>query len=239
MSDNIKEIRRGILEMAMETGINHIASSLSVVEILCVLFSIAGEDDKIILSKGHGCLGYYILLQTKGYRPTLKAHPDMDIENGIECTTGSLGHGLPMGVGMAIAKKLKKEKGTIYVIVGDGECQEGTTWESAMIVSHNKLDNLCIIVDKNGMQALCETDSATSLGDLASKFIAFGLSAFNVNGHDVGELRRVFRCESTRPKVVIAHTVKGKGISFMENNAKFHARLPNNEELEIARRELA
>ncbi|KKK81863.1 hypothetical protein LCGC14_2809120, partial [marine sediment metagenome] len=144
-----KEIRREILEMAMETGINHIASSLSVVEILCVLFSIAGDNDKIILSKGHGCLGYYILLQEKGYNPPLKAHPDIDIKNGIECTTGSLGHGLPIAVGMALAKKIKKEEGNIYVLMGDGECQEGTTWESLLIAHQHKLDNLFLFVDYN------------------------------------------------------------------------------------------
>ena len=234
-----REIRREILELAMETGINHIASSLSIVEILYVLFSITGENDKIILSKGHGCLGYYILLREKGYNPPLKAHPDIDIENGIECTTGSLGHGLPIGVGMAIAKKLKEEEGTIYVIVGDGECQEGTTWESAMIASHNKLDNLCIIVDRNGLQALCCTENATSLGSLVGKFSAFGFNASVENGHNIGQLEHAICARSSEPKAIIAHTVKGKGISFMENNAIFHARLPNSEELKIAHKELA
>ncbi len=233
-----KEIRREILEMAMETGINHIASSLSVVEILHTLFSITGEDDRIILSKGHGCLGYYILLQEKGFTPPLKAHPDIDVENGIECTTGSLGHGLPIAVGMALAKKIKKEKGNIYVLMGDGECQEGTTWESAMIASHNRLSNLCIIVDKNELQALCSTNEASSLRNLAEKFISFGFSSVHVDGHDVDELERVLKVKSNRPKVVVAHTVKGKGISFMENCVKFHARLPNDEELAIARLEL-
>ena len=231
-----KEIRREILEMAMETGINHIASSLSVVEILCALFSIAGENDRIILSKGHGCLGYYILLWEKGYNPPLKAHPDIDIENGIECTTGSLGHGLPIGVGMALAKKIKKEKGNIYVLMGDGECQEGTTWESAIVASQQKLDNLCVIVDKNGLQALCETNS--TMWNLAEKFAAFGFGAFYVNGHNVEELKGSISEVSSIPKVVVAHTVKGKGISFMENCAKFHAKLPDAEELEIARKEL-
>ena len=236
-----KEIRREILEMAMETGINHIASSLSVAEILCVLFSIAGENDKIILSKGHGCLGYYILLREKGHNPPLKAHPDIDIENGIECTTGSLGHGLPIAVGMALAKKIKKEEGNIYVLMGDGECQEGTTWESLLIANQYKLDNLFIIVDYNRMQALDKIDNIVSLDSLEEKFSAFGCCAVTTNGHDIVGIKMALGDALIgigRVRAIVAYTTKGKGISFMENSAKFHARLPDEKELELARREL-
>lgn len=236
-----KEIRRGILEMAMFTGINHIASSLSVVEILYVLFSIAGKNDKIILSKGHGCLGYYILLREKGYNPSLKAHPDIDIENGIECTTGSLGHGLPIAVGMALAKKLKKEVGNVYVVMGDGECQEGTTWESALIANQHKLDNLFVVVDFNRMQALDKIDNIAALDSLEGKFEAFGCQVASAFGHNVFDIKAILENASIgngKVKVIVAYTIKGKGISFMENCAKFHARLPNEEELAIARKEL-
>ncbi len=236
-----KEMRRGILEMAMETGINHIASSLSVVEILCAVFSFAGGNDKIILSKGHGCLGYYILLREKGYNPPLKAHPDIDIKNGIECTTGSLGHGLPIAVGMALAKKLKKEEGNIYTVMGDGECQEGTSWESFMIASHYRLNNLYVIIDHNKLQALDSIDKVISLGNLWAKLNAFGCDTTNINGHNLKEIMSVLRNTSRdkiNPKVIIANTIKGKGVSFMENNPMFHARLPNEEELAIARKEL-
>jgi len=233
------EIRREILEMAMETGINHIASSLSVVEILCALFSIARENDKIILSKGHGCLGYYILLREKGYNPLLKVHPDIDIENGIECTTGSLGHGLPIAVGMALAKKLKGKDGNIYVVMGDGECQEGTTWESSMIASQYDLGNLCVIVDYNNLQALDRLDKIVSLGDLRAKFLSFGWVCREASGHDIREIKyKLEQNVPSMPKCIIAHTVKGKGLSFMENNPAFHARLPNEMELEIASKEL-
>ncbi len=241
LRNTAKEIRREILEMAMETGINHIASSLSVVEILHVLFSITGENDKIILSKGHGCLGYYILLREKGYHPSLKAHPDIDIENGIWCTTGSLGHGLPIAVGMALTKKLKKEEGNIYTIMGDGECQEGTTWESLLIASQYKLDNLFIIVDYNRMQALDKIDNIVTLNSLEDKFKSFGCCVVKADGHKDIDIRIALDAVSIgkgKVKAIVAYTTKGKGISFMENCAKFHARLPNSEELAIARKEL-
>ena len=242
LENTAKEIRRKIFEMAMETGINHIASSLSVVEILHTLFSITGEDDKIILSKGHGCLGYYILLREKGYNPPLKAHPDIDVENGIECTTGSLGHGLPIAVGMALAKKIKKEEGNIYVLMGDGECQEGTTWESLLIAHQHKLDNLFLFVDYNRMQALGNIDDIVSLSSLEDKFKAFGCYVAGVYGHNALEIKEALESVSLRGggrvQVVVAYTTKGKGISFMENCAKFHARLPDEKELAIARKEL-
>jgi transketolase len=163
----------------------------------------------------------------------------MDVENGLVCTTGSLGHGLPSGVGMALARKMQNKKGKIYVLVGDGECQEGTIWESALLANHHKLNNLTIIVDHNKLQALDKIENVLSLGSLAEKFNAFGLEAIEVDGHNINELATAFEKNSDKTKVIIAHTIKGKGVSYMENDPKWHTRLPTPEELEIANKELS
>jgi len=245
---NPNMIRRKTLELAVEHGNGHIASAFSIVEILVALYdNVLTKDDKFILSKGHGCLSFYVVLREKGFNPTISGHPDIDVKNGIECTTGSLGHGLPVAVGMALAKKLKKEKGTIYVLLGDGESQEGTTWESLAIASHHKLGNLVVIVDKNNLQALGETRSILSLNSLREKVISFGCHSIRCNGHDVEKIGSALRdkCSSHNslfvdfPKVVIADTVKGKGVSFMENRAEWHHRIPDERQLKLAYGELA
>ena len=234
-----EEIRRDTFELALETKCPHIAPSLSTVEILLAVYGRMTKHDKFILSKGHGCLAWYVILRDLGKNPPLKHHPDIDVANGIECTTGSLGHGLPMAVGMALAKKLKREPGIIYVLMGDGECQEGTVWESAMIASRYGLDGLCAIVDRNSLQCLDTTDNISGLGDLVAKFQSFDWHARDVDGHDIKEIDDYLGCYSFgRPKLLVAHTVKGKGISYMENNPIFHSRLPSEEEIKIARKEL-
>jgi transketolase len=233
------ELRRDTFELALEIQCPHIAPSLSTVEILLAVYGRLGEHDKFILSKGHGCVAWYVILKDLGYNPPLKHHPDIDVANGVECTTGSLGHGLPMAVGMALAKRLKGELGTVYILMGDGECQEGTVWESAMLASRFHLDNLCVIVDRNNLQTLDTPDNISNMGDLVEKFDAFGWRSYDVDGHDVDDIDDYLgsaTCGS--PTVLVAHTTKGKGISYMENNSIFHARLPNDEEIEIARREL-
>lgn len=235
-----KEIRRDTFELALEIACPHIAPSLSTVEILLAVYGRMTEYDKFILSKGHGCVAWYVILKDLGLTPPLRHHPDIDVENGIECTTGSLGHGLPMAVGMALAKKLRNEPGRIYILMGDGECQEGTVWESAMIASKLGLDNLCVIVDRNNLQTLDTPDNISNLGDLVTKFQAFDWHASDVDGHDVEDIDDYMSAFSFgRPMVLVAHTTKGKGISYMENNSIFHARLPNEQEIEIARAELA
>jgi len=233
-----KEIRREAFELALKIKCPHIAPSLSTVEILVAIYNRITSQDKFILSKGHGCLAWYVILRDLGYDPPLKHHPDIDVTNGVECTTGSLGHGLPIAVGMALAKKLKKESGMIYVLMGDGECQEGSVWESAMIASRHRLDNLCVIVDRNKLQTLDTADNISGLGDLAAKFEAFNWDIGDVAGHDVDAIEDYLCYYSGKPNVIVAHTIKGKGISYMENNSIFHARLPNDEEIEIARKEL-
>ena len=233
-----KEIRRDTLELYLQMG-GHLPSSLSVVEILMAIYNLPlGKDDKFILSKGHGCQSWYVILRDLGLNPPLKQHPDIYIEQGIECTTGSLGHGLPMGVGMALGKKLRDEGGTIYVVISDGECQEGTTWESALLAAHHKLDNLCVIIDRNSIQSLDWTYRVTTLGNLAEKFKAFGWSARDVFGHNVGTIQRVLKVGSDRPRVIVAQTIKGKGISFMENVPAYHARSLTPKEIVKARKAL-
>ncbi len=235
-----KEIRKRFLEILMREKEGHPGGSLSEVEILIALFdSVMKKEDKFILSKGHSCYPLYIFLREKGLNPKIKPHPDIDIENGICCTSGSLGHGFPIGAGMALARKLKKKEGKIYVLIGDGECQEGTTWESALLASHHKLNNLVIIIDKNKLQALQPVDEVTSLGNLKDKFLSFGLEVSEVNGHDVDELVKILDKDSEKPRVIIANTIKGKGVSFMENDSKWHTRLPTEEELEQAYKELS
>ena len=234
-----EEIRIDTFKLALEMKCPHIAPSLSTVEILLAVYGRMTDCDKFILSKGHGCVAWYVLLRDLGKNPPLKNHPDIDIDNGIECTTGSLGHGLPMAVGMALAKKMKEKPGIIYILMGDGECQEGTIWESAMTASKHGLDNLCVVVDRNNLQCLNATENISNLDDLVVKFSAFNWHAIDADGHNIKEIDDYLSANSYgKPKIIIAHTVKGKGISYMENNPIFHARLPNEEEVAIAWKEL-
>jgi len=234
-----KQIRMEALDLAIESGNGHLASAFSIVEILIALEETLKERDRFILSKGHGCLSFYVWLRRRGFNPTISGHPDIQTSEGIECTTGSLGHGLPIGVGMAFAKKLKAEEGNIYVLMGDGEMQEGTTWESLLLASHHKLDNLTVIVDCNGLQSLGKTDDILSLGNLPDKLTAFGCFVVEADGHNVEDIGLALRYITLKPKVIIAHTTKGKGISFMEDNPVWHNRLPEGEQLVKAYKELA
>jgi len=235
-----KRLRKELIDLSLKIGETHLGGCFSEIEIMITLYDlILKEEDKFILSKGHCCHTMYLLLKEQGYNPKFSVHPDIDVKNKIFCTTGSLGHGLPIAVGMALARKKMNTKGKIFVLMGDGECQEGTTWESAMIANYRKLNNLIVIVDRNKLQALDTIDDALSVGDLRKKFEVFGWSAIEVNGHSFEELTEGFkRLEKDKPKVIIAHTIKGKGVSFMENDTKWHARVPNEEELKKAYKEL-
>ena len=240
LTEKGKELRKKVLDLALETEDGHIGGSFSEIEILLALFnSVLKPEDKFILSKGHACYPLYILLREKGYNPKIQGHPDIDIQNRIFCTTGSLGHGLPLGVGMALARKIKDKQGKIYVLMGDGECQEGTTWESSLIASHYKLDNLIIIVDHNKLQALNKIENVLSFGDLRKKFESFGIRVSEVNGHDIQEIINVLKkkIEGT-PHLIIAHTIKGKSVSYMENNPIWHGRRPTFERINPAYEEL-
>lgn len=235
-----KELRKKVIDLAIEHKEAHLGGSLSIIEILMTLYDLVmKKEDKFILSKGHCCYPMYLLLMEKGYNPKVSAHPDIDENNNIFCTTGSLGHGLPIGVGMALARKIQKKPGKIFVLMGDGECEEGTTWESSLIANHHKLNNLIVIVDRNKLQALDKIESVLSLDNLEKKFAAFGWDVAEVDGHSFKELyREISNCKKDTPRVIIANTIKGKGVSYMENDPKWHTRLPTEEELKQAYLEL-
>jgi len=235
-----KKLRRETLRLSLEKNEAHLGGSFSEIEILISLFDrVLQQEDRFILSKGHCSFPYFLLLKERGYSPKIITHPDRDEKNGIYCTTGSLGHGLPQGVGMALARKLQRRRGRIYVLMSDGECNEGTTWESALLAAHHKLDNLTAIIDKNKIQALDETDRVLYLGDLSRKFKEFGWYTLDVDGHNFNEIIPALRSYSySKPKIIIAHTIKGKGVSFMENEPKWHTRLPTAEESRQAFKEL-
>ncbi len=232
-----KKIRVDTINMSAEYCDGHVASSFSYVEILVVLYSVFIDDkSQFILSKGHGAFALYAMLRNLGYNPKISGHPDIETDQGIMCTTGSLGHGIAIAVGKALAKKIKKEKGTIYVVVGDGECQEGSVWESMNIASKYKLDNLVVIIDHNKLQALDAVENIANEKRLGDKFRAFGAEVVEVDGHSVEELIDIFYSLNNRglPYVVIAHTVKGKGVSFMEFDPKWQSRMLAGDEMQAA-----
>ncbi len=250
--ENIKSLKknllRNIIDAAFYAGASsaHIGGALSSVDIVATLFSNFAkitpknfkniERDYFILSKGHACLVYYAVLVEMGFfsKEELKTfektdsfllgHPVINQKFGIDFSTGSLGMGLSIGVGLAIALKKKKvvDK-NIYVLIGDGECNEGSIWEAIMCANHYKLDNLTIIIDRNNLQQTGSNDEIMSLGELSKKFLSFGCKTNNIDGHNLNELFSSFSERTNeKPKAIIANTVKGKGLSFAENNNKFH-----------------
>jgi len=239
LEEKAKELRIKLLDLSLEQKETHLGGELSEIEILVSLYDVVmNKEDKFILSKGHCCHPLQILLKEKGYNPKITSHPDIDIENGIYCTTGSLGHGLPIGAGMALARKLQKKEGSIYVLMGDGECQEGTTWETIPLSVKYKLDNLTLIIDNNQLQALEAVNNVSPM-NLKKIFESFGCHVQEVDGHNFSELIPAFNKKTyEKPRVIIANTVKGKGVSFIEGDPKWHARMPDPEELKPAYNEL-
>ncbi|MEW6087942.1 MAG: transketolase [bacterium] len=258
-----EELRKVVFKTICLSGGGHIAGSLSIIEILEVLYNgilrispkepMASERDRFILSKGHAGVSLYAILADCGFFPKeeldrfgkagsiLGGHPDMHKVPGIEASTGSLGHGFCFGTGIALAGKLDKKDFRVFVLLGDGECQEGSIWETAMFAPQHKLDNLVAIIDYNKIQALDRLDKIVSLEPLAAKWTAFGWEVKEVDGHNVTQLQEVLGCVpfvKGKPSLIIAHTIKGKGISFMENVAIWHYRMPNHEELKIACKDL-
>jgi len=229
------EIRRKIIEIAKKHNHGHIAPALSTVEILCSIDAIMEDNDKFIMSKGHACLALYAFLQLRGLNPNTECgHPEYQPEEGIECTTGSLGHGLPVAVGMAFAKKYLKQSGRVYVLLGDGECQEGTTWESLLLASHHNLDNLTIIIDRNKLQALDRTENVLSLENLHNMINSFQINIIELDdGHNIDSIINALKHKpSKKPLCIIANTIKGKGLPEAENKAEWHYRFPTEEEIE-------
>jgi transketolase len=225
----------------------HLGSSFSLIEILRVLYDGVlrfradqprwPERDRLVLSKGHGCLALYAVLADKGFFPReelarfcrcdalLGGHPNGCKVPGVEASTGSLGHGLPIGLGFALCARVEKRDSRVFVVLGDGECNEGSVWEAAMIAGKHKLSNLVALVDYNKHQSYDATSVVLDLEPFADKWRSFGFAAAEVDGHDVGALRRLLArlpFEPDKPSAVICHTVKGRGIDFAENNLEWH-----------------
>ena len=256
-------IRKKILKIIFDSQASHIGSALSCVDILTVLYfkilninpqsPLAENRDRFILSKGHAASALYATLALKGFFSEeildtycqdggkLPGHSTKGCVPGVEVSTGSLGHGLPMGVGMAIAAKNDGKKYRIFVLMSDGECEEGSVWEAAMLASHHKLDNLIAIIDYNKLQAFGRTNEVINLEPLTKKWAAFGWVVKEVDGYNYSDIEKAMReipFKKNKPSIIIAHTKKGKGISFMENKLEWHYKSPNKEQFELALKEL-
>jgi len=242
LKNKAKKLRQDTFIAFIKKGEAHLGGSFSIIEILLTLYNvIIKKNDKFILSKSHASFPLCIILQEKGLNPRLTTHLDLDTKNGIHCTTGSLGHGLPIATGMAFAKKLQKIPGKVYVMISDGECQEGTTWESLLIGSKHKLDNLVVIVDYNRIQALSRLKDVLPLEDLSKKFKAFNWKCIEVkNGHSFKSLVTSFKKKNKKgkPLAIIINTVKGKGIKEFEDDPIWHARKLQGKEIEIGKKQL-
>lgn len=258
-----RDIRKDIVRMTAEAGSGHPGGALSAVEILAALYFNVMEHnpkdhkwehrDRFVLSKGHACPVLYSTLARSGYfdpaelltlrklGSRLQGHPDRKKLPYLEISCGSLGQGLSIAVGMALAFRMDKKKQRVYCLMGDGECDEGQIWEAVMSGAHYKLDNLCGIVDVNGLQIDGFTREVMNIDPLAGKWRAFGWNAIDVDGHDIQELINAFE-EAARfkgkPTVILARTVKGKGVSFMEHKAEWHGMAPSKDQLEIALKDL-
>lgn len=259
-----RQLRRHVVTLSHRGRAAHLGSALSCVDILATAYfdalSIdpaapqAADRDRFILSKGHAAMALYATLAERGFFPvddlaqfnrdggSMPEHPPANLVPGVEAATGSLGHGLPIGVGMALAARIQGRSSRVFVVMSDGECNEGSVWEAAMFAAGRNLDRLIAIVDFNRWQATGRSEEVMALAPLARKFEAFGWTACEIDGHDYDELRRVLGSVpdgSGKPIAVIARTIKGKGVSFMEDDNNWHYRIPNAEELAAALRELA
>ena len=259
-----RKVRIGIIEGVYNAKSGHPGGSLSIADILTVLYfnqmnidqnnPKVNSRDRLVLSKGHVAPALYSVLAEKGYFPVeelknlrkvngiLQGHPDMKNIPGVDMSTGSLGQGLSVANGMAIASKLNHEGVRIYCICGDGELQEGQIWEAAMTSSHYKLDNLCVIVDNNNLQIDGKVNEVMSIYPIDEKFRSFGFEVINIDGHDMNQIVNALDKAKTvkgKPTAIIAKTIKGKGISFMENKAGWHGKAPKEEEYNIAIKELS
>lgn len=257
------EVRKGILEEVYNAKSGHPGGSLSCADILTVLyFNQMNIDekkpddpnrDRFILSKGHASPALYSVLARKGYfdkellktfrkiGSNLQGHPDMKKVPGVDMTTGSLGQGLSAAVGMAIASKMNKAGCKIYCLLGDGEIEEGQVWEACMAASKNKLDNLCVILDNNNLQIDGEIEKVGGVNNITEKFLSFGFNVITINGHDINNIIDAFTTAKQtkgKPTIIIAKTIKGKGVSFMENKVEWHGKAPNEEEYKLAMEEL-
>jgi transketolase len=258
-----REVRKDVLDMIYKTKSPHIGSSLSMVDLFVALyFSALNIDlnnlsqknrDRLLLSKGHGCATLFAVLAKKGFiakedldtfaldGSSLGQHPNMEIKKGVEITSGSLGHGLSVGAGVALAGKYDKEDYRVFVYLGDGEINEGSVWEAALFAAHHKLDNLVAIIDRNKLQALGKGEDIMDLEPLADKWKSFNWGTKEINGHNMEEIMDVLNSlplEKGKPTCIIADTIKGKGVSFMENDFRWHDKCPDEQEYQKASEEL-
>jgi transketolase len=247
LDDRSIHLRHKLLKIIDHCRRGHIGSSLSLLEILRVLYddilnynskqSDWPDRDRFILSKGHGCLSLYMLLAEKGFFPEeelnrvcqydglLGGHPEYGCIPGVEASTGALGHGVSIGVGMALAARIDKKSYKVYVLVGDGECQEGTIWEAALSASKHQLSNFTVIVDYNRMQAYGPIDEVQSIEPLADKWKSFGFTVHECDGHNIDQLREILSGKPfslSTPNVIICDTIKGKGIPSIQGNPDWH-----------------
>ena len=224
LSSRSKQVRRDAITLSKANGGYHYGGSFSCAEILINLWDhLLTDSDRFVLSKGHGCWVYYVILRELGFNPTLEGHPHYEPEEGIFCTAGSMGHGLPVSMGMALARKLGNQTGKVFVLMGDGECQEGTTWESLLIAGQLKLNNLVAIVDNNGIQGSgFVKDILPVIPALMSAAESAGWRVLEIDGHN-SDLLNLDLENASQPTLIIAQTIKGKGVSFMENVPKWHS----------------
>jgi len=261
LDEKARELREEILKMLYACQSGHPGGSLSCVEILAALYyevmNVDPQDphkadrDRLVLSKGHACPALYAVLADKGYFPKedlaglrqiyshLQGHPDCKKTPGVDVNTGSLGQGASAGVGLAMAAKHAKADYHVYTVIGDGECQEGLVWEAAMAAAHYKLDNLVFILDYNKLQIDGSNDQVMGLGNIVKKFDAFGFECLEVDGHDIGAIVEALKTPVIgKPKFICCNTIKGKGVSFMENQSGWHGRPMNEQEFNDAMKEL-
>lgn len=256
-----KQLRRDIVNMLAESGSGHPGGSLSAVELMAAVYytqmNIDPKNpkdpsrDRFVLSKGHAAPCLYSILAEMGFfdraelnklrklGAMLQGHPVVSIP-GVEASTGSLGQGVSMAVGMALGFKAQHQSNRVYTILGDGELQEGQVWEAAMAAAHYKLDNLTVIIDNNGLQIDGANSEVMALGDIGAKFRAFGFEVLELaDGHDLDAIIHALETPvSGKPKCILAHTVKGKGVSYMENQVDWHGKAPNEEQRQQAMKEL-
>lgn len=261
-----KESRRNILKMVYNAQSGHIGGALSATELMTVLFHKCmfvtpkctrdknyEKRDRFVLSKGHASAAIYSILAHCGYFPEedlleyrkfgtkLQGHPCCTKLKGIEVSTGSLGQGLSIACGMALGLRLSKKDNYVYTLMGDGELQEGSVWEAAMNAAHYKLNHLIAVVDRNRLQIDGNTEDVMAVGDVAAKFAAFGWNTLEIDGHNIEAIYEAFekaKESQDKPTVIVANTIKGKGVSFMENQAGWHGKAPNDEQLAQALEEL-
>ena len=258
------QIRHDIISMIHAAKAGHPGGSLSAVEMVTALyFHVLNIDpknpkwedrDRFVLSKGHTAPGLYAALALRGYFPEedlltlrqigshLQGHPNMNLTPGVDMSTGSLGQGVSTAAGMALAAKYQGKDCRVYTLLGDGEIQEGEVWEAFMFAHHYKLDNLCVIIDNNGLQIDGRVEDVMSPYPIPEKLRAFGFQVYEIDGHDFEQMETAFnQARETKgvPSAIVMKTVKGKGVSFMENQAGWHGKAPNDEEFEIAMNELS